>query len=86
VDAQARRERATRSRRKDAWEFTCDGWSYWNGSEQIPWATNATADVDIDAADGAAGRYLIHKVSLRLAADGATTATMLAVAPGIWEI
>jgi hypothetical protein len=57
VDAQARRERSKRSMKKDAYEITIDGWSYWDGANAIPWGINTTADVDVDVIGGPQGLY-----------------------------
>lgn len=86
VDRAARREMATRSKRKDAWTFTVDNWTYWNGSYAVPWANNTTADLDVDAVGGPAGRHYIHRVSLRGDAQSARSATVELVAPGILEL
>jgi prophage tail gpP-like protein len=86
ADAQSRRELAARSKRKDAWEATADGWSYWNGSRLIPWAINTTADVDIDVIGSeAAGRYLIHRVRRSLDPHGSGSTQMSLVAPGVMQ-
>lgn len=84
--AQAQRELSSRSRRKDAWEITTDGWSYWNGHESITWAINTTTDVHIDAVGGPTGRYLIHRVSCKLGVHEAPTTTLHLVGPGIFLI
>jgi hypothetical protein len=86
VDRTAVRELSMRRRREDAWEIEVDGWTYWNGSEQIPYANNTTADVDIEAAGGPKGRYLIVRTELRLGVGGSATTSMQLVAPGIWII
>ncbi len=84
--AQAARELSVRSRRKDAWQLVFDGWSYWTGSESIPFAHNTVIDVDVESVGaGAKGSYLIHRVELRFDGSGQTT-TCTAVAPGIWAI
>lgn len=84
AEARARRELALRSKGKDAWELNVDGWSYWDGARSIPWAINATVDVDVDTigAEGA-GRYLIHKIQRTLDVHGSATTTLSIVAPGI---
>jgi prophage tail gpP-like protein len=84
VDAQARRERSQRSRRKDAYEITVDGWSYWDGARAIPWAINTTADVDVDVVGGPQGLYYVHRVTCRYDAQGAPVTTLNVVAQGIW--
>jgi hypothetical protein len=83
----ARRELSARIRRKDAWEVTTDGWSYWNGSEQIPWANNTVVDIDVESLGQAAcGPYLIVRVSLKLDLMGAATTSLTMVAPGVWVL
>lgn len=83
VDQQAERELSARRRDKAAWEFEVDGWSYWNGSEQIPWAHNTVVDVDVASLGGPVGRALVTRVSLDLSLDAGTRTTLTAVAPGI---
>jgi hypothetical protein len=82
----AQRELSARIRRKDAWEFTTDGWTYWDGAESIGWATNTTVDVDVDHVAGASGRYLIVRTALRLDSGGAATTAITVVAPGVWVL
>ena len=86
VDAQARRARAQRSKRKDAYEITLDTWSFWDGHKAIPFAPNTTADVDIDAVGGPRGRYFVHRVACREDAHSGRTTALSLVAPGVWEV
>jgi prophage tail gpP-like protein len=86
VDAQARRERSKRSMRKDAYEITIDGWSYWDGSRAIPWAINTTADVDVDVIGGPQGLYFVHRVVCRYDTEGAPVTTVNVVGQGIWTV
>ena len=88
VDAQAIRERAARSRRKDAWETDHDAWTWWPGSgATVPLAINTTADVDVDTATGSArGRYLLARVSRALSAEGAAAARVSLLAPGVLQL
>jgi prophage tail gpP-like protein len=82
--AQATRELAARSKRKDAWEVSVDGWTFWNGQRSIPWAINCTADVDIEVIGAeASGRYLIHRLHRTLDVHGAGTSRISLVAPGV---
>lgn len=85
ASAQALREYAQRVRRKDAWEITTDGWSYWTGSESITWAINTTADVDVDTAGGPAGLYFVSRVAMVASLDEKTTKLTL-TAPEGWVI
>jgi prophage tail gpP-like protein len=86
ADRQARQERANRSRQKDAYEVTIDGWSYWNGSAAIPYAPNTTADVDIANHGGGQGKYYCFKTSMTLDAMGAASTSLSLAAPGIFDI
>lgn len=87
ADAQATRELAARAKRKDAWEVRVDGWSYWNGHELIPYAINATADIDVEVVGAAgAGRYLITRVVRSLDADAGAITALTLVAPGVFVI
>jgi prophage tail gpP-like protein len=86
VESQAKRERANRSKRKDAYELVSDVWSYWDGDTAIPFGLNTTADIDIDAIGGPRGRYYIYRVSCRADAQSSRTTSLSVVAPGVWEI
>lgn len=86
ADRQALQERASRSKQKDAFEITVDGWSQWNGSESIPLAPNTTADVDIANYGGGMGKYYVYKTSHTLDAHGAATTSLSLVAPGIMDL
>lgn len=80
----ADRELQARRRFKDALEITTDGWSFWNGTEQIPWAPNTTVDVDIDATGGPFGKYLITRTELRLTIDEGATTKLRLCRPKDW--
>jgi prophage tail gpP-like protein len=84
ASARAQRELAARSRRKDAWEFEVDGWSFWDGSALINYANNTTCDVDVETVyAGANGRYILSRIARTLdPGKGASTAVQV-VAPGI---
>lgn len=83
---QARRELAQRSKRKDAYEVTVDGWTYWEGSYAVPYAPNTTADVDVDVLGGVQGRYYVQKVTLREDAKSGQTTTLSLVHPSVWRL
>lgn len=86
ADAQAQRELAARSKRKDAWEVQTDGWAHWNGQRAIPWTFNATADVDIETIGSeASGRYLVYKVRRTLDAHASATSAISLVKPGVLQ-
>lgn len=82
VTQQAVRELSARRRNKSAWELVVDGWSYWNGDEQIPWAHNTVVDVDVVSLGGPFGRALVTKVALDLDLEAGTRTTLTVVAPG----
>jgi prophage tail gpP-like protein len=86
VASQANRERSQRSRKKDAYEVTIDGWSYWDGSQAIPWGVNTTVDVDVDVIGGPQGLYYIHRVACRYDTTGAPVTSLNVVAQGIWAV
>lgn len=81
----ARRELSSRQRRKDAVDVDVDGWSFWDGSNQTPWAHDTIADVDFDVLDRR-GRYLVHRVALRLDLGDAVTATLTLSEPALWVL
>jgi prophage tail gpP-like protein len=83
---QARRELATRSKRKDCYEVVVDGWSYWTGSYSIPYAHNTTADVDLDALGGVQGRYYVQRVVMREDARNGQTTSVTLVHPNVWRL
>lgn len=83
---QARRELSQRSKRKDAYEVTVDGWSYWNGSSATPYAPNTTADVDFDALGGIQGRYYISKVTMREDARNGPVTSIMMTHPDVWRL
>lgn len=86
ADQRAVRELSSRSRRKDAYDVAVDGWSYWNGHEQIPWAVNTTVDLHVETLGGPMGKFLIHRTSCEMSAGGALTTKLSLAAPGIWII
>lgn len=82
----AARELSARSKNKDGLEIQCDGLSYWNGSECIPWAVDAVATVDSDVAGGQLGAYFIHRVVLQRDAAGGDKTNLNALRKGVWQI
>lgn len=86
ADRQALHELTKRRQRKNGWEVLVDGWSYWNGHEQVPYAPNTTVDLTIDVLGGARGRHLITRVALDYSIDGGTTTRLTCVAAGIFDI
>lgn len=86
AELMAVRELSTRRRRKDAWEIRVDGWTYWDGTRSTPWATNAVTDVEIDAAGGPVGPYLIWRAAYRMGVSMGQQTSLAIVAPGIWDL
>lgn len=86
AERQARRDLAQRSKRKDAYEITVDGWTYWDGTTAIPYAPNTTADVDLDALGGVQGRYYLHKTAMREDARGGAQTVLSLVHPDVWRL
>ena len=82
----AKRELSARSKRKDAWELTIDGLTFWDGYHAIPYAIDTTCDLETSAAGGPAGAYYIHRVVCTLDPAQSTTTTLSVVAKGVWEI
>lgn len=85
---QALHELTMRRRKKDAWEIVCDGWSFWDGAQLIPYSFNTTADVSIDAVGAPpSGKYLVWSVGYRLTPSqtGAQT-TLSLTGPGTWVL
>ena len=86
AQARANRERANRSKRKDCYEVTVDGWSYWDGATSIPYGVNTTCDVDVDAVGSPAGLYYISRVVCAGSPNDSASTALTLVAPGIFEV
>lgn len=87
AESRAAREMSLRSRQKDTWRIECDGLSYWNGEERVPWGVDTVADVRCDLIGGpASGPYLVTRCSLRGDADSGYTTNLDLVAKGLWRI
>lgn len=83
----AKRGLSARNRRKAALEVVVDGWSYWNGNEQIPWANNTTADVELETEiGGVMGRWLVVRTAMRRDADEGDTTTLTLIGQGGWTL
>lgn len=85
ANAQARRELAARSRRKAAWEFDVDDWTFWDGNRATPYAINTTVDVDVAVHEGSAlrGIYLVTGVRKSLEPDAGLMTTLTLLAKGL---
>jgi hypothetical protein len=86
AEARARRELMNRSLAKDSWVLETDGFSYWSGSDAIPYAVDTVADVRVDVAGAAVGPYLIWQVAMRGDAEQGHTTQLSAVAKGVWAL
>jgi prophage tail gpP-like protein len=87
ANAHALRERQARSKRKDGWEITTDGWSQWDGAKLTPYVINTIADVDVETvAAGARGRYLCARVLRSHTADRPATTQISIVNPDTLEL
>lgn len=85
AESMARRERSARSRDKDAWQTTTDGWTYWSDSGiQIPYAPNTVAEVNVFNAP--VGRYLVMSTTLQQSLDQRVVTNLTMVAKGIWVV
>lgn len=85
AEARARREMSLRSLMKDAWRIRVDGFTHWNGSEQIPYAIDTVADVQIETGPKP-GPYLVHRVTLRGNPDQGQEAELEVVGKGVWKL
>jgi hypothetical protein len=87
ADAQAQRELAARSKRKDCWEAEVDGWSFWTGNELVPYAINTMASVEAwQDAGRANGRYLIARLARVLDPMEGAISSITLVHPSALEI
>jgi len=87
AEAQAARELAARSKRKNAWEFELDGWTFWNGHESIPFSINAMSACRVDTIGGKAnGKFLITTMTRTLSVENGATTRITLVDPNALEI
>lgn len=86
AEARARRELASLSKDKDAFEISLDSWSHWTGYENIPLGVNVTVDMIIDEFGGPVGRYYVYRVECSADAERGKTATVRVVAPGVFSL
>ena len=82
----AKRELTARRQRKDGWEITVDGWTYWNGSEQVPYAPDTTCDVRVDPLGGSKGAHLIVRVAMDYSTDSGCSTRLTTVAKGLFTL
>lgn len=85
AETMARRERSARSKDKDSFSVQADGWSWWSDAgEQIPYATNTVAFVDVFNRDP--GNYLVTQTQSIMSIDQRATTMLTLVAKGIWVV
>jgi prophage tail gpP-like protein len=82
----ANRELAARSKRKDGFTISTDGFAQWNGEDEILYAPDAVAQVNTDVAGGDAGPYYVHATTLTRDAEGGDTCALDMVKRGIWRL
>lgn len=82
----AQRELSARSKRKDGFNIDVDGFSFWNGAEQVTYAPDTVGMLNTDVAGGAAGPYYCHAVTLTRDAMGGDTTSLEMVKRGIWKL
>lgn len=84
--ATALRDMSARSKSKDGFQITVDGFSQWDGQESTLYAPDTVGDIRTDVAGGEAGPYYIHATTMtRNAGDGDTTQIDM-VRRGIWRL
>ena len=82
----AKRELAARRRRKDGWEILMDGWSYWDGQKSIPYVMNTVGNMEVDAAGGPKGPYLVWRVDYKMSSGAGQQTVMALIKPGLWDL
>jgi prophage tail gpP-like protein len=82
----ARREMSARSKRKDAFDVSVDGLSWWNGDERVPFGIDTTADVQADVAGGLVGAYYCHRVELSRDASSGDNTKLTLLKAGVWDL
>lgn len=86
ADRVARRELSARSKNKDTWVLTTDGFSHYSGDGWIDYANDTVAEVTTSVAGGPAGAYYVHRVELTRDAGAGDTTSLHAVARGVWRL
>lgn len=83
---EAEREMTNRSKRLDTWTIKVDGFSYWTGSESIPYGVDTVADIASTVAGGPNGAYLIHRVQCDRNPRDGDTCELTLLRRGIWRL
>lgn len=86
LDRATAREMSNRSMRKDAYNISLDGLSWWDGYVNVPIAVDAVANMGSDVAGVPGGAYYIYRIQLRRDATSGDTSTLTALARGIWKL
>ncbi len=82
----ANRELTNRSKKKQVWDLTSDGLSYWDGNRSIPYGIDTVCDITTSVAGGPAGPHLIHRVELSRDPNGGDKVHLLALQKGLWSL
>jgi prophage tail gpP-like protein len=82
----AKREMAKAARQFDAWDFLMDGWSFFDGNGQFPYAIDTMADVDVDTVGGPSGSYMLHRVAMHFDRTRGFGTTLSTVKKGLWVL
>lgn len=86
ADRASARELSARSKRKDGFSLSVDGWTSWDGYGGFLYAPDTTCMINTDVAGGEAGAFYIHAVTLTTDADGGNSCQMDMVKRGIWRL
>ena len=82
----ALRELSARSKAKDGFQLSTDGFSQWDGHNSLIYAPDTVADVRTDIAGGDAGPYYIMATTFTRSAQDGDTTQLEAVRRGIWRL
>lgn len=86
ADRASARELANRSKRKDSFSITVDGWSSWDGSEGFLYSPDTVIQINTDVAGGQAGPYYLHATTMTRDARGGDTTQLEMVQRGVWRL
>ena len=82
----AKREKTNRQKRKEVWDLTIDGLSYWDGNKSIPFGLDTVGDIVTSAAGGPAGSHLIIRVESRRDPNQGDMTRLLVLKKGLWSL
>lgn len=86
ADRAVKRELTNRSKKKQVWDLTTDGLSYWDGNRSIPFGVDTVCDIVTTVAGGPAGAHLIHRVELTRNPGEGDKAHIMALQKGLWSL